>query len=107
MSPARCEGPRGSGQSFSHTKASSSTADEEADVTTPTKSGSGEGQANRLERVHEEVAKLLREPGVASRLRTPPGANEWSPMQTLGHLTEMIPHWLKHCQTLITATRPP
>jgi hypothetical protein len=59
-------------------------------VTTPTKSGSGEVQANRLERVYEEVAKLIREPGVASRLRTPPGGNDWSAMQALGHMTEMI-----------------
>jgi uncharacterized damage-inducible protein DinB len=83
------------------------TSDEEADVTTPTKSGSGEAQANRLERVYEEVAKLLRDAGVALRLRTPPGGNEWSAMQTLGHMTEMIPYWLKHCQTLITATGTP
>jgi hypothetical protein len=59
-------------------------------VTTPaTTSGSGEAQAKRLERVYEEVAKLLREPGVVSCLRTPPGGNEWSAMQTLGHMTEM------------------
>jgi uncharacterized damage-inducible protein DinB len=83
------------------------TSDEEADVTTPTKSSSGEVQANRLERVYEEVAKLLRDAGVASRLRTPPGENEWSAMQTLGHMTEMIPYWLEHCQTLITATGTP
>src|SRR5262249_4903658 len=52
---------------------------------------SGEAQAKRLERVYEEVAKLLREPGVAALLRTPPGGSEWSAMQTLGHTTEMIP----------------
>src|SRR5258705_5729306 len=28
-------------------------------------------------------------------------------MQTLGHMTEMIPYWLKHCQTLIAATGTP
>jgi uncharacterized damage-inducible protein DinB len=60
-------------------------------------SGSGEAQAKRLERVYEEVAKLLREPSVAPRLRTPSGGNEWSAMQTLGHMTEMIPYWLNHC----------
>jgi uncharacterized damage-inducible protein DinB len=41
---------------------------------------------------------------VAARLRTPPGENEWSAMQTLGHMTEMIPYWLHHCRALIAAT---
>ena len=72
-----------------------------------TKSGSHDAQAKRLERVYEEVAKLLREPGVVARLRTPPGENEWSAMQTLGHMTEMIPYWLNHCRTLIAAMGTP
>ena len=72
-----------------------------------TKSGSHDAQAKRLERVYEEVAKLLREPGVGARLRTPPGENEWSAMQTLGHMTEMIPYWLNHCRTLIAAMGTP
>ena len=76
-------------------------------TTHATTSSSGEVQAKRLERVYEEVAKLLREPGVATRLRTPPGGNEWSAMQTLGHMTEMIPYWLNHCRTLIAATGTP
>ena len=28
-------------------------------------------------------------------------------MQTLGHMTEMIPYWLNHCWTLIAATGTP
>jgi hypothetical protein len=76
-------------------------------VTTGATKSSGEVQAKRLERVYEEVAKLLREPGVASCLRTPPARNEWSAMQTLGHMTEMIPYWLNHCRTLIAATGSP
>ncbi len=28
-------------------------------------------------------------------------------MQTLGHVTEMIPYWLNHCRTLIAATGTP
>jgi len=63
----------------------------------------GEGQAQRLERVYDQVAKLLREPGVIARLRTAPGEDEWSAMQTLGHMTEMIPYWLSHCRALIAA----
>ncbi len=76
-------------------------------TTNVTESNSGEAQAKRLERVYEEVGKLLREPGVASRLRTPPGRAEWSAMQTLGHMTEMIPYWLQHCRALIAATGAP
>jgi uncharacterized damage-inducible protein DinB len=76
-------------------------------MTTPAAESPGEAQARRLERVYEDVARLLREPGVASRLRTAPGEDEWSAMQTLGHMTEMIPYWLAHCRTLIAATGAP
>jgi uncharacterized damage-inducible protein DinB len=67
----------------------------------------GETQARRLERVYEQVASLLREPKVASRLRAAPAENEWSAMQTLGHMAEMIPYWLHHCHTLMAATGAP
>jgi len=76
-------------------------------VTTHTSESLGEAQARRLERVYEQVAALLRDPDVASRLRTAPGENEWSAMQILGHMTEMIPYWLNHCRILIAATGPP
>ena len=76
-------------------------------MTTRTAESPGEPQAKRLERVYEEAARLLREPNVASRLRTEPGENEWSAMQTLGHMTEMIPYWLNHCRVLIAATGEP
>jgi uncharacterized damage-inducible protein DinB len=76
-------------------------------MTTPVAEGPGEAQAKRLERVYEQVARLLREPGVASRLRTAPGQNAWSAMQALGHMTEMIPYWLNHCRVLIAATGKP
>lgn len=67
----------------------------------------GETQAERLERVCGEVAKLIGDPGVASRLRASPGEKEWSAMQTVGHMSEMIPYWLSHCRTLIAATGAP
>ena len=76
-------------------------------MTTHTAENPGEAQAKRLERVYEQVAELLREPKVASRLGTAPGENEWSAMQTLGHMTEMIPYWLNHCRTLMAATGAP
>jgi uncharacterized damage-inducible protein DinB len=75
------------------------------DVTTHDDAASvGEGQARRLERVYEQVAGLFGEPGMAARLRTAPGESEWSAMQALGHMTEMIPYWLSHCRALIAAT---
>jgi uncharacterized damage-inducible protein DinB len=67
----------------------------------------GDTQARRLEQVSEEVARLLRGADVASRLRTTPGQDAWSAMQTLGHMTEMIPYWLNHCRVLIAATGAP
>jgi uncharacterized damage-inducible protein DinB len=67
----------------------------------------GETQARRLERVYEQVASLLGRHEVAARLRTPPGENEWSAMQALGHMAEMIPYWLHHCRVLMAATGAP
>lgn len=67
----------------------------------------GEAQARRLERMNEQLAALLRQPDVARRLRAVPGENEWSAMQTVGHLAEMIPYWLSHCRALIAATAEP
>ena len=76
-------------------------------MTTHAAENPGETQAERLERVYEEVARLLRDPGVASSLRAGPSKDAWSAMQTLGHMTEMIPYWLNHCSVLITATGEP
>ena len=76
-------------------------------MTTHAAENSGEMQARRLERVYDEVARVLRDAAVASRLRTAPGQDEWSAMQTLGHVTEMIPYWLNHCRVLIAATGAP
>lgn len=76
-------------------------------MTTRTAQNPGETQAKRLERVYEEVARLLQDPAVASRLRTAPGKDAWSAMETLGHMTEMIPYWLNHCRALIAATGEP
>jgi len=76
-------------------------------VTTRAAENPGETQARRLERVYEEVARLLRDASVASHLRTAPDQDTWSAMQTLGHMTEMIPYWLNHCRVLIAATGAP
>lgn len=67
----------------------------------------GEAQARRLEGVSEQLTTLLSQPEVARRLRAAPGENEWSAMQVLGHVVEMIPYWISHCRALIAATEPP
>ena len=76
-------------------------------MTTGTEELPGEAQARRLESVVEQLTTLLRRPEVALRLRAAPGENEWSAMQTLGHMSEMIPYWLSHCHMLISATAEP
>lgn len=68
---------------------------------------SGEAQARRLENVSEQLTALLKQPEAARRLHTAPGAKEWSAMQVLGHVVEMIPYWMSHCRALIAATEPP
>lgn len=68
---------------------------------------SGEAQARRLENVYDQVATLLSQPEVAQRLRTARGENEWSAMEILGHMVEMIPYWLDHCRKIIATTGEP
>ena len=68
---------------------------------------SGEAQAQRLERVYEQLSRLLHHPDVVQRLRTAPGEHEWSALQVIGHMVEMIPYWLHHCHRLIAATLEP
>jgi uncharacterized damage-inducible protein DinB len=67
----------------------------------------GEAQARRLESVSEQLTELLNHPDAARRLRAAPGPNEWSAMQVLGHVVEMIPYWMNHCRALIAAAEPP
>jgi uncharacterized damage-inducible protein DinB len=68
---------------------------------------SGETQARRLESVAEQLTAALGKPEVARRLRVAPSENEWSAMQILAHMVEMIPYWLHHCEALIAASAPP
>jgi quercetin dioxygenase-like cupin family protein len=64
-------------------------------------------QALRLEHVGDRLIALLREPDAAQRPRLFPGEGEWSAVQVLGHLAEMIPYWLENCRVLIAADEPP
>lgn len=67
-----------------------------------------EAQAQRLGSVFEQLAVLLRQPDVVQRLRKPASETEWSAMQILGHMIEMIPYWLTHGRVLIaTSGQPP
>lgn len=68
---------------------------------------SSETQARRLERVYHQLSTLLHHPDVVQRLRTAPGDHEWSALQVIGHMVEMIPYWLHHCHLLIAATLEP
>jgi hypothetical protein len=64
-------------------------------------------QAQRLEWVAARLDALLSQPQAARRVQIPPGDQEWSVMQVLGHLAEMIPYWLDHCRRLIAASGEP
>ena len=66
-----------------------------------------ETQAQRLENVSEQLTLLLQQPDVAERLRTAAGEAEWSAMEILGHLVEVIPYWLSQCRVVINAAEPP
>lgn len=63
--------------------------------------------ASRLEHVQVDLNQILNEPGVAKRLRTPAGPDEWSVLEILGHMVEMIPYWMDNCRTLIAAVGAP
>jgi uncharacterized damage-inducible protein DinB len=64
-------------------------------------------QAQRLEGVYVQLDVLLRQPEAVQRVYQPPRDAEWSVLQILGHLIEMIPYWLNACQTLIATTAEP
>lgn len=76
-------------------------------MTTSIEANWGDAQAQRLEQVYEQLAVLLNQPDVTQRVRTAPGANEWSALEIMGHLIEMIPYWLDHCHRFIDAVEPP
>jgi hypothetical protein len=63
----------------------------EATVTASPEANFSETQARRLESVYAQLMTLLHRPEVTQRLRTAPGNDEWSALQVLGHMVEMIP----------------
>jgi steroid delta-isomerase-like uncharacterized protein len=73
---------------------------------TDSDAATAETQARRLEIVFDHLATLLRRPDVAQRLRAA-GPDEWSVVQILGHLGELIPHWMSDARALATASGEP
>ena len=63
-----------------------------------------ETQAQRLEQVLHQLEVELQKPSAAQRFHHRAGESEWSAMQILGHMLEMIPYWLLDCQAIIAAT---
>jgi len=63
----------------------------------------GEPQARRLESACKQLTTLMAHSD-AVRRPIATGDNEWSVMQVLGHMLEMIPYWLGHFSVLIAAT---
>lgn len=76
-------------------------------MTESSETDAGEAQARRIESVYSQLRTLLQQPDAARRLRAAPGPGEWSALQVLGHMAEMIPYWLSHCRGLIAANEPP
>ena len=72
-----------------------------------TNANPGEVQAKRLETVYEQLEILLRQTNLTQRLRSAPSTQDWSAMQVIAHLAEMIPYWLHACDTLMAAIQPP
>jgi hypothetical protein len=68
---------------------------------------SGHAQAERLERVAAELNALLCQPEAAQRAHVRPAQEAWSAIEILGHMAEMIPYWLNHCDRLVAATDEP
>jgi hypothetical protein len=67
---------------------------------------SAEGQAARLERAGNQIAELLRRPEVAARVRAA-GPDEWSAVQVIGHVIELISYWTRQVRILADAAGAP
>lgn len=65
-----------------------------------------ESQVQRIQAAAAKIAETLQRPEVAYRLRTAPSQNEWSAMQVMGHVTEMLPYWLHHSKAIIDSPTP-
>jgi len=64
---------------------------------------SSESQARRLEEIGHKLVLLLQQPDVSRKVHNGYSENEWSVMQILGHMVEMIPFWTNHCYLIIAA----
>ena len=75
-------------------------------MTDTTSTTSAEDEARRLEAVNSAIRDLLHQPEVAERLRAA-GPEEWSALQIVGHMDEMIPYWMGHARRMAAATGEP
>ncbi len=64
---------------------------------------SAEEQSRRLENVYEQLAALMREPDVMQEMHVVRVPGEWSAMNAMGHLVEMIPYWLANIHAVLEA----
>lgn len=62
---------------------------------------SGEAQARRLESAVRRIGVVIHKAENAQQVRGPSRGDEWTVLQTLGHLAEMIPYWLSQCRLVI------
>ncbi len=76
-------------------------------MTTSYKGTGPDSQARRLEVVGEEMTRLFRRPEVAWLLRHAPDVNDWSAMQILGHMVEMIPYWMRQVKAVLAKAGAP
>src|SRR5262249_36341633 len=67
---------------------------------------SAEGQAQRLERAAAQIAERLRQPEVAQRVGAA-APDEWSAVQVIGHILELVPYWTSQIQILADADGEP
>lgn len=64
-------------------------------------------QAERLEKVAVELGAFLRQSEMVRLASSQQVEGEWSVLQILGHLAEMIPYWLENCRRIIAARGTP
>jgi hypothetical protein len=64
---------------------------------------SSEVQARRLESVRTQLMALTQQVADMQHWYAVPKENEWSAMQIMGHMVEMIPHWMGAIDQLISS----
>ena len=63
----------------------------------------GMSQAERLEKVAVALSAMLHQLEATRQASSQSIEGEWSVNQILGHMAEMIPYWMQHCDRIIVA----